>query len=270
MSTPHRDKFRVIQKAILGENSPFATGIPNPETKAAWQDAWDFALAEYRQSQQNEPQSPTTPATGLPRIEIGADHWIVGVKRMPLPPRGNLTPLCVVEHFTAGATAESSVEFMSSVGTSAHVVIDRDGEIIQCVPFNRIAYHAGKSNWKDPQTGKKYSGLNDVAIGIEIANAGNDGKEKDAYDWAKKQPGFRSKQLTHQHGGAQYDWEDFYEAQMASVRAVTKAVYEKYALHDVTGHDYASWNRKNDPGPCFPWIVVRNDVGLSGEPQLWK
>lgn len=255
-----RENYRKLQKE-LGVHPEFATGIPNEATRKLFEERTEEALQDYRASQQAE--QPSSPS--LPQIVIGSDHWIVGVKRMPLPPRGNLVPLCTVLHFTAGASAESSVEAMSERGVSAHVVIDRDGTIIQCVPFNRIAYHAGSSMWKDPVTLKIYDGLNGHSIGIEIANAGDD-----HIPWVENRPGYKSIQAKHRNGGSIETWEVFYDPQMASVRALTKVLWDKYGLHDVTGHDCIAPSRKNDPGPAFPMELVRADVGLKGLPEVFR
>ena len=53
----------------------------------------------------------------------------------------------IVLHYTAGTSAESSALFLTrpDVSASAHLVIGRDGEVFQLVPFNIEAWHAGKS-----------------------------------------------------------------------------------------------------------------------------
>ena len=74
----------------------------------------------------------------------------------------------LVIHYTAGASAESSVSWLTNKAAkaSAHLVIGRDGEITQLVAFNRVAWHAGVSRWID------HTGLNSLAIGIELDNPG--------------------------------------------------------------------------------------------------
>ena len=56
-------------------------------------------------------------------------------------------PDMIVLHYTAGTSAESSALFLPrpDVSASAHVVIGREGEVFQLVPFNIEAWHAGKS-----------------------------------------------------------------------------------------------------------------------------
>ena len=77
-------------------------------------------------------------------------------------------PDTIVLHYTAGTNAQSSAEHLTKASkrSSAHLVIGREGEIYQLAPFNRITWHAGKSQWQ----GRKQ--LNNYAIGIEMDNAG--------------------------------------------------------------------------------------------------
>lgn len=174
---------------------------------------------------------------------------------------------CLVIHFTAGASAKSSIDSMRDQGLSAHLVIDRDGTIYQCRQFNMTCGHAGRSRWVDPGTGMRYDGLNACSIGIEIANAGNsDG----ALSWARKQPGFASIMAKHRNGGPLVEWEAYSKAQLDSVFAASKALVERYHLDDVTGHDCIAPERKDDPGPAFPMQLLREHCGFSGLPAVHR
>ena len=51
---------------------------------------------------------------------------------------------------------------------SCHYLIKNNGEIITIVPDLYIAWHAGKSSWKN------YKSLNKNSIGIEITNPGHE------------------------------------------------------------------------------------------------
>lgn len=194
------------------------------------------------------------------------DHWLDGVKRQPLPDQGAMNiRRCLVLHFTAGATGASSIGAMRERKVSAHLVIERDGSVTQCVAFNRAAAHAGRSRWKDPKTGTLYSGLNSCSIGIEIANAGND---DGALSWAKKQPGFSSTQARHRNGGPVVAWENYPAAQLATVKELAKLLVDTYRLDDVTGHDCIAPERKDDPGPAFPMQAIREHCGFTGLPAV--
>ena len=63
-----------------------------------------------------------------------------GKNRTPL-----LAPDTIVVHYTGGGDARSSALYLADPATkaSAHVVIARDGQVFQLVPFNVRAWHAG-------------------------------------------------------------------------------------------------------------------------------
>jgi len=142
-------------------------------------------------------------------------------------------------------------------GACAHIVIDRDGTIYQCRPFNITCGHAGVSKWKDPKTGKEYSGLNSCSIGIELANAGDD--EALAKRWTKL-PLITAR---HKNGGPIKKWEDYPPAQMKSCEEVSKALVKRYNLDDLVGHDDIAPTRKIDPGPAFDMKALRAACGFS-------
>ena len=50
---------------------------------------------------------------------------------------------------------------------SCHFLIDRKGQILRMVDENKVAWHAGKSKWKN------FTNLNRNSIGIELVNKGH-------------------------------------------------------------------------------------------------
>lgn len=193
------------------------------------------------------------------------DHWLVGdnvVKvQYPPGPAMNIRRFLVM-HFTSGATAKSSIDFWhtpAAKGAEAHLVIDRDGTIYQIRAFNQSADHAGASVWKDPNTGLSYSRLNSCSIGIEFANAGDNSSL--AKRWSKL-PLLKAK---HKNGGSEQEWEQYTPEQIASGKAVSKALVERYNLDDLIGHDDIAPNRKNDPGPAFPMAEFRVFCGFTAQ-----
>src|SRR5690554_2752601 len=65
---------------------------------------------------------------------------------------GTIAPTMIVTHYTTGWSGAGSRDWLlgsagntANTGSSAHVVIDRDGKAWQLVPFNRKAWHAGPS-----------------------------------------------------------------------------------------------------------------------------
>jgi N-acetylmuramoyl-L-alanine amidase len=77
-----------------------------------------------------------------------------------------IKPKYIILHYTAGIPIEGTIETFRTQQVSSHLVVDRDGSIIQCVPFNLRAWHAGPSHWADR------TDLNSHSIGIEINNFG--------------------------------------------------------------------------------------------------
>ena len=82
--------------------------------------------------------------------------------------RGVAGPDMIILHYTAGSSVMSSSRYLArpDVAASAHIVIGRAGEVVQLVPFNIEAWHAGESRYKGR------SELNHYSIGIELDNLG--------------------------------------------------------------------------------------------------
>lgn len=68
------------------------------------------------------------------------------------------TEIPIQDAFTRLISAKSEV--------SAHYLIKKDGEVLQLVDDYKIAWHAGKSSWKN------FTHLNRHSLGIEIDNSG--------------------------------------------------------------------------------------------------
>jgi AmpD protein len=100
---------------------------------------------------------------------------------------------------------------------SAHLLIKRDGEMVQYVAFNQRAWHAGVSNYQGREN------CNDFSIGIEL-----EGTETIPYT------------------AAQYQ-------QLVQVINVLLQHYPKLSKQRITGHSDIAPLRKTDPGDSFIW-----------------
>lgn len=193
---------------------------------------------------------------------ITNDHLLTTAKQEILP-GGSAMPIrrFLVIHFTAGASAQSSIDYWKELnnGICAHLIIDRDGTIYQCRAFNLTAGHAGKSRWTDFHTDINYNGLNSCSIGIELANGGDSYPTK-----FSKLPPFTGR---HKNGGPVCAWETYPQAQLDSLTIVAKALCTRYNLDDLIGHDDIAPDRKNDPGPAFPMQQLREACGFVGMPK---
>lgn len=195
-------------------------------------------------------------------------NHILDEARMDLIPGGNQMNIrrFLVIHFTAGWTAKSSISYWRNTGAAnAHLIIDRNGDIYQCKPFNRSAWHAGVSKWRDPNTGILYSGLNSCSIGIEAANLGaiTPGTK---YHSSLASQGFSGEipyiMARHKNGGHYVAWEVFPDQLLDSLFKSAKVIVERYNLDDVIGHDDIAPSRRNDPGPAFPMGYLREYCGF--------
>ena len=195
-------------------------------------------------------------------MKINSDHWLESSIRKPLIGGNDMpTRRALVLHFTSGASALSSIEFWKSpeaMGACAHFVIDRDGTIYQCRPFDRTAGHAGKSIWTDPNTGTKYQTPNAVTIGIEFANAGDSATAEGKAFGGKFTCPAGSDLARHKNGGPLTHWERFPKKQIDAGKLLAAALVLRYNLDDIVGHDDIAPGRKNDPGPLFPMFEFKN------------
>lgn len=133
----------------------------------------------------------------------------------------------LILHYTA-LDNEKSLNVLTQQAVSSHYLINDlpDHDIYQLVDENKRAYHAGLSYWRNN------TGLNDSSIGIEIVNTG----------------------YTVDNLGTKQFYE-FPEYQYRKVAALAKDIVERYMIPPahVLGHSDIAPNRKQDPGPLFPW-----------------
>jgi AmpD protein len=107
---------------------------------------------------------------------------------------------------------------IAGLRVSAHFLIRRDGEVIQFVPCEKRAWHAGTSNWRGRER------CNDFSIGIEL-----EGSDSVAFE------------------PVQYD----------RLIELTSALQARYPIAAIAGHSEISPGRKTDPGPRFDWASYR-------------
>lgn len=130
----------------------------------------------------------------------------------------------VILHYTETPTLERAVRILTDPDlphpVSSHYVVGLDGEIVQLVPEDRRARHAGVSFWRGE------TDVNSASVGIEIVNAG----------------------LGTDAGQPAYP-----DAQIAAVIGLCRYVMARHAITDVVGHSDVAPTRKVDPGAAFPW-----------------
>ena len=84
-------------------------------------------------------------------------------------PRKNKDIKAIIIHYTGMQSKIASIKRLidAKFKVSCHYLIDRKGLVIKLVDENKIAWHAGKSKWKN------FTNLNKGSIGIELVNRGH-------------------------------------------------------------------------------------------------
>ena len=159
---------------------------------------------------------------------------------------GQMVPEAIVLHYTAGGKADGSVHWLSKedqVYVSAHIVIARGGEITQLLPFNTVAWHAGRSNYLGRTDWNKFS------IGIELANRGFLAADKLPADINTAKCNI----ATHKSGTPSGWWESYPQAQVQACANLLQVLTQEYSIPEymIVGHDDISPGRKIDPGPML-------------------
>lgn len=128
----------------------------------------------------------------------------------------------LVLHYTGMDDADQALDWLCSERSqvSAHYFVFEDGRIVQMVPEDKRAWHAGDSSWKGERD------LNSRSIGIEIANPGHQG-----------------------------NYPDFPPEQIAAVIELCRDCVDRWAIapQRVLAHSDIAPQRKEDPGEKFPW-----------------
>jgi N-acetylmuramoyl-L-alanine amidase len=169
---------------------------------------------------------------------------------------GRLEPTLIVLHDTAGRlTKGSAVAWLRDpkAKASAHVVVERDGSVIQLVAFDRVAWHAGQSRWRGR------TGCNAFAVGIEIVNPGKlTGTPKKATAWFGQSFGREFgivRASTPAHGDG--CWMPYTEDQLRTVERLIAALGREYPIGEVVAHHDISPGRKVDTTPLMDWPRMR-------------
>ena len=146
--------------------------------------------------------------------------------------RKNKDTKLIVIHYTGMQSRIASVKRLLSPRhkVSCHYLIDRKGEIIKMVDENKIAWHAGKSKWKN------YKNLNKSSIGIELVNKGHE-----------------------------FGYEKFTISQVNNLIKLCQNLKKKYKIKNsnIVGHSDIAPLRKQDPGEKFPWKKLqKKKIGI--------
>jgi len=135
-------------------------------------------------------------------------------------------PDMILLHYTGMQSGEAALKRLCTASSkvSAHYVVFEDGRIVQCVPEERRAWHAGVASWGSE------TDINSRSIGIEIVNPGHE-----------------------------FGYKDYPLRQIAAVIALCRSIITRrrpFAADRVLAHSDVAPTRKQDPGERFPWHLL--------------
>ena len=138
----------------------------------------------------------------------------------------------LIFHYTGMSKEYNALKKLTKIQSevSSHYFIKKNGDIILLVPDLYVAWHAGKSSWRN------YSSLNKNSIGIEISNPGH-----------------------------QFNYRKFSQKQLNSILKLSRCLIKKYNIkpENILGHSDIAPNRKKDPGEKFPWEnLAKNKISI--------
>lgn len=145
-------------------------------------------------------------------------------------------PDMIVLHYTGMRESEAALERLRDpeAKVSCHYLVFENGRIVQMVPEDKRAWHAGVSSWQGRED------INGCSIGIEVCNPGHD-----------------------------FNYPSFPARQIAATTALCRGIVARRGIRRerVLAHSDVAPLRKRDPGEKFPWrLLAESGVGLWVEP----
>lgn len=110
---------------------------------------------------------------------------------------------------------------LAGLRVSAHFFLRRDGELLQFVPLERRAWHAGVSRWRGRER------CNDISIGVELEGVDSD---------------------------------PFESVQYARLTTLIRRLRALAPLRELGAHSDVAPGRKTDPGTRFDWARLLSDL----------
>jgi len=174
-------------------------------------------------------QARAVPSPNFGPRPRGIEPSLLVIHNISLPP-GQYEGNCVERFFTNCLDWAEHDYFSQIEGleVSAHVLLRRDGEMVQFVSLDERAWHAGDSCFQGRDN------CNDFSIGIEL-----EGTDIDPYT----------------------------DVQYQALQKLTALILSEYSDVEpsaIVGHSDIAPGRKTDPGDSFDWRRYRADLASSG------
>ncbi|HET9715461.1 MAG TPA: N-acetylmuramoyl-L-alanine amidase [Pseudolabrys sp.] len=146
--------------------------------------------------------------------------------------KNSRVPDMILLHYTGMQTGDGALDRLTAADSkvSAHYVVFENGRIVQCVPEERRAWHAGEASWAGE------TDINSRSVGIEIVNPGHE-----------------------------FGYSDFPLRQIAAVISLCRSIITRrgpISADRILAHSDVAPSRKQDPGEKFPWgLLSESGIG---------
>ncbi len=179
-----------------------------------------FTITNHRLDQAEFIESPN-----FSERPEGVDPSLIVLHNISLPP-GRFGGDFIKQFFVNSLNSELHPYFkeISDLRVSSHLLIERDGNIIQFVEFNKSAWHAGVSEYEGQKD------CNDFSIGIEL-----EGTDSDPY-------------------------QDIQYSILSGISECLMGSYLEINKERIIGHADIAPDRKTDPGDSFDWLRFRDSL----------
>ena len=152
----------------------------------------------------------------------GTEVSLVVIHSISLPP-GEYGGDAIERFFTNRLDPAAHPYFreIHELRVSSHFLVRRDGEVVQFVPVERRAWHAGDSSWRGR------SRCNDFSVGIELEGT---------------------------------DDSPFADSQYHELAQLLRSLCQSLPIKSIAAHSEVAPGRKTDPGARFDWKRLLLDL----------
>lgn len=181
-------------------------------------------------------------------MHISAAHWLDAARPCPSPyfnerPHAEISLIVIhnislppsqfggpyIEQLFRGQLNPDEHPYFAEIHqleVSSHLLVRRDGELVQFVPFDRRAWHAGRSQYLGREN------CNDFSVGIELEGS---------------------------------DDQPFDDRQYEILADVIQTLWQHYPKSKgcLVGHSEIAPGRKTDPGPYFDWARLQEKLATT-------
>jgi len=155
----------------------------------------------------------------------GAALELILIHNISLPPAEFGGPW--IDRLFTGDLPRDAHPFFATIPpgrVSTHLLLRRDGELVQYVPFSNRAWHAGRSSYRGRAE------CNDYSVGVEL------------------------------EGTDDLPFEEIQYVRLTGVVRALLAAYPSLSREHIAGHSDVAPGRKTDPGDAFDWPRFRTSL----------